>query len=89
LTWTVLYTPAAQRDVKSIRRRHPHLVPRLEEVDAILRRNPREPSHHFEALRGDLTGYYSRRLDGFHRIVYRIERPDVVVVSCLGHYGDR
>ena len=35
-----------------------------------------------------LSGHYARRLDGFNRVVYRIERPDVVVVSCLGYYGD-
>jgi toxin YoeB len=88
MTWTVLYTTAAQRDVKTIRKRYPHLVDKLETIDAQLRSDPLHPTHRFEALRGDLSGYYSRRLDGFHRVVYRIERPDVVVVSCLGHYGD-
>lgn len=88
MAWTVLYTTAAQRDVKAIRKRYPHLRQRLERIDAQLRQDPVHPSHRFEALRGDLSGYYSRRLDGFHRVVYRIERPDVVVVSCLGHYGD-
>ena len=88
MTWKVLYTPVAQRDVRTIRRRYPHLVRRLEAVDATLRRNPFDPAHGFEALRVDLTGYYSRRLDGFNRVVYRLERPDVIVVACLGHYGD-
>ena len=88
MTWTVLYTTAAQRDVKTIRRRFPHLATRLEAIDEQLRQDPLHPSHRFEALRGDLGGYFSRRLDGFHRVVYRIERPDVVVVSCLGHYED-
>ena len=88
MAWTVLYTSAAQRDVKTIRKRYPHLLKRLQQIDAQLREDPVHPTHRFEALRGDLNGYYSRRLDGFHRVVYRIERPDVVVVSCLGHYGD-
>ena len=88
MTWTVLYTTAAQRDVKTIRKRFPHLKNRLDAIDAQLRDNPIHPTHRFEALRGDLSGMYSRRLDNFHRVVYRIERPDVVVVSCLGHYGD-
>ena len=88
MAWTVLYTSAAQRDVTTIRKRSPHLLKRLQQIDAQLREDPVHPTHRFEALRGDLSGYYSRRLDGFHRLVYRIERPDVVVVSCLGHYGD-
>jgi len=64
------------------------LIRRLPQIVAQLRQDPVHPSHRFEALRGDLSGYYSRRLDGFHRVVSRIERPDVVVVSGLGHYGD-
>lgn len=88
MTWTVLYSSAAQRDVKTIRKRYPHLLKRLTAIDEQLRDDPVHPNHRFEALRGDLSGYYSRRLDSFHRVVYRIERPDVVVVSCLGHYGD-
>jgi toxin YoeB len=88
VTWTVLYTTAAQRDVKTIRKRYPHLQAQLEHIDEQLRKDPLHHSHRFEALRGDLRGYYSRRLDNFHRVVYRLEKPDVVVVSCLGHYGD-
>lgn len=88
MSWTVLYTPAAQRDVRTIRKHHPRLVRRLEAIDATLRRDPFDPAYGFEALRADLTGYFSRRLDGFNRIVYRVERPDVIVVACLGHYRD-
>lgn len=88
MTWTVLYTTAAQRDVKTIRKHFPHLKDRLHAIDAQLHDDPLHPAHRFEALRGDLSGHYSRRLDSFHRVIYRIEQPDVVVVSCLGHYGD-
>jgi toxin YoeB len=88
VTWTVLYTSAAQRDVKAIRKRHPQLESRLSAIDNQLRQDPLAPGQGFHALLGDLSGHYSRRLDGFNRVVYRLERPDVVVVSCLGHYGD-
>ncbi len=88
MTWTVLYTTAAQRDVKTIRKRYPHLEPRLRAIDTQLRQDPQAPGQGYHALLGSLSGHYSRRLDGFHRVVYRIERPDVVEVSCLGHYGD-
>jgi Txe/YoeB family toxin of toxin-antitoxin system len=88
MTWTVLYTTAAQRDVKTIRKRYPHLIARLKDIDARLHTDPLASGQGFHALVGDLSGYYARRLDGFNRVVYRIERPDVVVVSCLGHYGD-
>ncbi len=88
MNWTVLYTTAAQRDVQTIRNRYPHLAARLSAIDAQLRTDPQAANQGYHALLGNLSGYFSRRLDGFHRVVYHIEPPDVVVVSCLGHYGD-
>jgi len=41
-----------------------------------------------EPLKGDLTGYWSRRIDDTHRLVYRIENGHVEVYQCKGHYED-
>lgn len=43
-----------------------------------------------EPLKGKLKGYWSRRIDDKHRLVYRVDREgSIVVVSCKGHYGDK
>lgn len=42
-----------------------------------------------EALKGDLSGYFSRRIDDVNRIVYRVEGETVEVYQCKGHYGDK
>ncbi len=43
-----------------------------------------------EALKGRLKGYWSRRIDEKHRLVYRIAADgSVEVLSCKGHYGDK
>lgn len=39
-----------------------------------------------EALRGNLSGFYSRRIDHTNRLVYRIEGKIIEIVSCKGHY---
>ena len=39
-----------------------------------------------EALRGDLSGYWSRRIDDAHRLVYRATDTDLVIVACRFHY---
>ena len=39
-----------------------------------------------EALRGDLSGYWSRRIDQEHRLVYTVDSGAVVVVQCRHHY---
>ena len=42
-----------------------------------------------EPLRGDLSGYWSRRIDDKNRIVYKIEDGVVKIVQCGSHYRDR
>lgn len=42
-----------------------------------------------EPLTGDLTGYWSRRIDDVNRIVYRIESGSVKIVQCGSHYRDK
>lgn len=39
-----------------------------------------------EALKHSLTGYWSRRIDREHRLVYRVEGETLFVVSCRYHY---
>lgn len=43
-----------------------------------------------EPLKGALKGYWSRRIDEKHRLVYRVTgEGSIEVVSCKGHYGDK
>ena len=41
-----------------------------------------------EPLKGDLAGFWSRRIDDEHRLVYRIaeETGDIQIAQCKGHY---
>ena len=41
-----------------------------------------------EPLRGDLSGFWSRRIDDEHRIVYRISEDRIEIIQCKGHYHD-
>ena len=42
-----------------------------------------------EPLKGELSGWWSRRIDDENRIVYRVREEALVIVSCRGHYDDR
>jgi toxin YoeB len=39
-----------------------------------------------EALRGNLSGYWSRRIDQEHRMVYEVTDDLLIVHSLHGHY---
>ena len=40
-----------------------------------------------EPLVGNLTGYWSRRIDEVHRLVYRATDEDLVIIACRFHYS--
>ncbi len=39
-----------------------------------------------EPLRGDLRGWWSRRIDQEHRLVYRPEEDALLIAQCRYHY---
>ena len=39
-----------------------------------------------EPLRHELKGYWSRRIDGEHRLVYKVDQDSVTIVACKHHY---
>ncbi len=41
-----------------------------------------------EPLRGDLSGWWSRRIDDTNRLVYRIRNGQLEIAQCRTHYGD-
>lgn len=42
-----------------------------------------------EPLKGDLSGWWSRRIDNTHRLIYRINNGIIEIAQCRSHYGDR
>lgn len=42
-----------------------------------------------EALKGTMSGYYSRRITDKHRLIYRFINDTLNLVSCYGHYDDK
>lgn len=42
-----------------------------------------------ERLSGNLSSYYSRRIDDKNRIVYRIKDGMIQIIQCGSHYRDK
>ncbi|MCL2766922.1 MAG: Txe/YoeB family addiction module toxin [Peptococcaceae bacterium] len=42
-----------------------------------------------EPLTGNLSGYWSRRIDDSNRIVYRIKDGRIEIIQCGTHYRDK
>ena len=39
-----------------------------------------------EPLKGELSGFWSRRIDDTNRLIYRISNGCLEILSCRGHY---
>ena len=63
----------------------------LKRINALIKdiqRNLFEGIGNPEALKGILSGYWSRRIDEVNRIVYKEKDGAVIIASCKGHYED-
>ncbi|PIB33161.1 toxin YoeB [Gaetbulibacter sp. 5U11] len=61
----------------------------LKRVNALIKvclRTPFEGIGKPEALKGDLQGYWSRRIDTEHRLVYKYQDNQLFIVACRYHY---
>jgi toxin YoeB len=59
---------------------------RITRLIAEVQRTPFEGIGKPEPLKGDLTGYWSRRTDDEHRVVYRADDKEVKIIKARYHY---
>lgn len=61
----------------------------LKRINLLLRdtmRSPYEGIGKPEALRENLSGFWSRRINEEHRLVYTLELNDLIIIACRYHY---
>jgi toxin YoeB len=61
----------------------------LQRVNALIKDCTRSPFQGIgkpEPLRGNLSGWWSRRIDHEHRLVYRVEAGALLIAQCRYHY---
>lgn len=63
----------------------------LKRINALLKEIVRTPFTGIgkpEALKENLSGYWSRRIDDTHRLVYAVSDESITVIACRFHYDD-
>ena len=61
----------------------------LKRINALIKdiiRHPFEGIGKPEPLKHDLSGYWSRRINQEHRLVYRSDEDTIIIISCRYHY---
>ncbi|MCA1625341.1 MAG: Txe/YoeB family addiction module toxin [Acidobacteria bacterium] len=72
------YNEWAKRDKKLFERLHRLIVEAA--------KNPFDGVGKPEPLKADLKGYWSRRINNEHRLVYKVTEEQIIIIACKYHY---
>lgn len=61
-------------------------IKRINELIKEIERTPFTGIGKPEPLKHHLSGYWSRRINEEHRIIYRVEEDRMIILSCRYHY---
>jgi toxin YoeB len=76
----------AKEDIAYWNRVEPALTAKIERLLASSMQTPYSGVGKPEPLKYGLAGYWSRRIDREHRLVYKVEGDALTVASCRYHY---
>ena len=63
------------------------LIKRINLLIKDAKRNPYSGIGKPEPLKSNLSGYWSRRINSEHRLVYEVSETELIIVSCRYHYN--
>ena len=90
MSYQIVLKKSAQEDITAHKRSgNETLCRKIEDLLLELAEHPREGTGKPEMLKGNLSGFWSRRINREHRLVYSIDDNIVTVsiVSAKGHYS--
>jgi toxin YoeB len=83
----IQFTPEAFEQYNSWLVANKSIYNRLNKLILESARTPFEGTGKPEALKHDLKGYWSRRINDEHRLVYRVEDTYIKIIACKLHYS--
>jgi toxin YoeB len=82
----VFWTSQARQDLAYWERKDRRIARRIEQLVEGILSEPFSGIGKPEPLRYELAGYWSRRINKEHRLVYRVEGNTVFIAQCRFHY---
>ncbi len=82
----IVFTENSWEDYNSWLAEDRKILKKINELVKEIQRIPFTGRGKPEPLRYDLAGFWSRRLDREHRLVYRVEGQEILIYSCKFHY---
>jgi len=82
----VIFTETSWTDYLWHQENDRKLLKRINYLIKEIKRNPFEGIGKPESLKANLRGYWSRRIDSEHRLVYGVSEDQLTIISCRFHY---
>ncbi len=82
----IIFHPNGWDDYIYWQQNNKKILKKINKLIKEIMRNPFEGAGKPEPLKFDLSGFWSRRIDQEHRIVYRVEKNDLHILTCRYHY---
>jgi toxin YoeB len=84
----VIFENTALDDIRKLAQVNPKLLKKVFELIDDIIKHPFEGLGKPELLKHNLKGYWSRRITDEHRLIYKIDADQNVVITALvGHYA--
>ncbi len=82
----IIFTKISWEDYISWQSADKKMLRKINELIKDIQRTPFAGKGKPEPLKYDLAGYWSRRIDREHRLVYQVDRNEIFIYSCRFHY---
>lgn len=82
----LVFLPAAWEDYLWWQSMDKRILKRVNLLLQDMQRSPYDGIGKPEGLKGDLSGWWSRRIDDTHRMVYKAEGNALIIAACRTHY---
>ena len=82
----ITFSKNAWEDYISWQNEDKKILRKINDLIKDFQRTPFEGLGKPEPLKFDLSGYWSRRIDLAHRLVYQYQNNEILIYSCKFHY---
>ncbi len=76
----------ALKDLKDWKKQNHSIYRKILKLLEVISVTPFEGIGKPEPLKGNLSGWWSRRINREHRLVYKTEENKIIILSCRYHY---
>lgn len=83
---TVAFTAIAFQEYNEFFETNSKLITRIQTLIKDINRDPFKGIGKPEPLKGNWSGFWSRRIDQEHRLICKVSDIQILIVKCKGHY---